>query len=501
MMPEYGNWKEVRQIGQGSFGTVYEIEQVDEFGFSTKSALKVIRIPQSDMQIEELRCEGESEDRVAEYFREMTAKVMDEVRLMYNLKGHTNIVGYLDHEIRLLDDGISREILIRMELLTPLRQYTLNHKITRRDVIKLGIDICHALERCQQFNIIHRDIKPGNILVTEQGDYKLSDFGIARKVSEDGTMASMSQKGTYSYMAPEVYLGRQYGYSVDLYSLGIVMYQLLNYNRDPFLPVYPNPIHHGDRKKSHLLRMKGEPLPLPAQDNSRLAEIILKACSYDAKDRYSSPKQMSEDLESILYSDQDLDRFLDEKDNDIEVPSSEISVTASSEKFSSDIIEKKENLTTDSTHYLWEKEEEIKEEDITIESDDSAENPENEEVLSEENENPVTKEKPAWIKAFAGIAVVVLVIVGIFTGQYLSRTTKVPNVTNMTEAEAKKVLEEASLIVSSVNQTNSEQVAVGKVIEASHQGKRLDKNSKVTVTVSLEGELSFLMSRDRKKQR
>ncbi len=230
---QYGNWRVVRELGSGAFGAVYEIEQKDELGFSTRSALKVIRIPQYENQIDELRSQGEPDEAVAEYFREMAAKVSDEVRAMYQLRGCGNIVGYEDHQARLCEDGISWELLIRMELLTPLNKYIREQEITRKTVIKLGIDICSALERCQSLSIIHRDIKPSNILVSENGDFKLSDFGIARRVAEDATMAMLSQKGTSTYMAPEIYLGRAYGFGVDIYSLGIVMYQLLNHNRDP----------------------------------------------------------------------------------------------------------------------------------------------------------------------------------------------------------------------------------------------------------------------------
>ncbi|MDO5409488.1 MAG: PASTA domain-containing protein [Lachnospiraceae bacterium] len=323
-MPEYGNWKKVRRIGRGSFGTVYEIEQKDTLGFLTRSALKVIYIPQTETYIEELRSEHQSEEYIKKYFYDMALTVIKEVKLMDKVKGHTNVVGYLDHEARLCEDGISWEILIRMELLTPLREYSRKNKITRKNVIELGIAICNALELCQKYKIIHRDIKPGNILVTEDGEYKLSDFGIARSVSEDESMASMSQKGTYPYMAPEVYRGKAYGYSVDLYSLGIVMYQLLNYNRDPFLPVYPKPIYHGDREAALQFRMQGRPLPLPAQDQSRLAEIVLKACSFNPEDRYSNPGEMKAELKAILNSDTNLDMVLDDI---IDVPSSQSSVT------------------------------------------------------------------------------------------------------------------------------------------------------------------------------
>ena len=83
----------------------------------------------------------------------------------------------------------------------------------------MGQDILTALEFCHAQHLIHRDIKPSNIFVTPFGEYKLGDFGISREVER--TNATLSQKGTKSYMAPEMILGEKYGKDVDLYALGL----------------------------------------------------------------------------------------------------------------------------------------------------------------------------------------------------------------------------------------------------------------------------------------
>ena len=85
--------------------------------------------------------------------------------------------------------------------------------------------------------MIHRDIKPQNIFITSKGDYKLGDFGVARTMEK--TMSGMSKKGTYNYMAPEVYHRVNTGLVSDQYSLGLVLYWLLNEKRMPFLPLPP----------------------------------------------------------------------------------------------------------------------------------------------------------------------------------------------------------------------------------------------------------------------
>ena len=97
-------------------------------------------------------------------------------------------------------------------------------KLTEEDVLRLGIDLCRALEYCQKQNIIHRDIKPENIFVSRFGEFKLGDFGIAR--NWDRGASGLSKKGTFSYMAPEMYKGEEYDSRADIYSLGIVLYKL-----------------------------------------------------------------------------------------------------------------------------------------------------------------------------------------------------------------------------------------------------------------------------------
>ena len=190
-----------------------------------------------------------------------------------------------------------------MELLHPLLPYVYQHPMARRDIIKLGIDICKALELCQRYNIIHRDIKPENIFISDNGDYKLGDFGIARTIER--TTSGLSKKGTYSYMAPEVYAGREYGFSVDTYSLGLVLYRMLNKNRGPFLPQPPEAITFSSREQALGRRISGEALPRPFYGEGRLGEIVLKACAFDPKDRYSSPQQLRQELEAILYTQTD----------------------------------------------------------------------------------------------------------------------------------------------------------------------------------------------------
>ena len=295
-----GSWTGDRLLGEGSFGKVYKLKKTD-FGKDYYSALKIITIPQSKSEISNLKSEGMDEKSIKAHFEQFAQDVVSEFDLMSKLRGNSNIVSYEDHMIMPHDDGFGYDILIRMELLTSLVSLLEEKNVSKKDIIKLGIDICKALELCQKYNIIHRDIKPDNIFVSEHGEFKLGDFGIARTVEK--TVGEMSKKGTYTYMAPEVYKGEKYGSGVDLYSLGIVMYRLLNGNRTPFLPAHPAPISHNDRDNALVLRMKGEKIPPPLDNDGRLAEIVMKAIEYNEKDRFISPAQMRQELESIQYTE------------------------------------------------------------------------------------------------------------------------------------------------------------------------------------------------------
>ena len=303
-----GNWTLVKQIGAGSYGRVYEARR-EEFRTVYKAAIKIITIPQNQGEITNARAEGMDDLSVTAYFRSFVEEVVREFDLMSQLKGTANIVSYEDHAVVQHKNNLGWDVIIRMELLTPMHQYP----PTRQSAIKLGMDICRALELCEKLNIVHRDVKPENIFVSGMGDYKLGDFGIARTIEK--TSSGLSKRGTYEYMAPEVYRGYEYGPSVDIYSLGIVLYKQLNNNRAPFLPDYPEPITFSNRESARGRRFDGEELPAPRNADGKLTEIVLKACAFNAKDRYSGPRQMRKELEAVKHISEESTVVLFEADN------------------------------------------------------------------------------------------------------------------------------------------------------------------------------------------
>ena len=289
----WGEWELIELIGEGSFGKVYKARKrmLDKFHYA---AVKIVSIPQNDQQLRNERANGLSEESLYDYFHSIVQEWHSEIELLETLKGVTNIVSIEDYQIVPHEEEIRWDIFIRMELLTQFNEFTFTKKLCVKDVLKLGIDICRALEYCHKINIVHRDIKPENIFVSKFGDFKLGDFGIARQLER--TTTSMSKKGTNMYMAPEVYKGDHYDFTVDIYSLGLVLYRLFNYNKMPFIPIDGSNLTFSDRENSIVRRMRGEDISNPILASVDISKVILKACAFNPKDRYQSVNDFLDDL-------------------------------------------------------------------------------------------------------------------------------------------------------------------------------------------------------------
>lgn len=286
-------WEIVRRIGRGSFGDVYEAVRRDH-GVESKAAVKVISIPQNEQELVSLRSEGLSRNATRTYLEGVVNDFVSEIQLMESFKGVQNIVSVEDYKVVEKVAEMGWTIYIRMELLTPLTSYICDRTLREEEVIKLGCDICTALELCAKRNVIHRDIKPENIFINDFGDFKLGDFGIARKL--ENVSGSLSQKGTYSYMAPEVEKGTRYDATVDLYSLGLVLYRFSNRNRLPFLDTQRQMISPNERMTALRRRLDGEQLPAPCDASPALSQIILRACAYEPGERFASATEMKRAL-------------------------------------------------------------------------------------------------------------------------------------------------------------------------------------------------------------
>ena len=289
-------WKIEEEIGRGADGRVYRAVRTDG-GEKRYAAVKVVSISSRSPLVALLRSEGRDEH---EAILEAANEVVQEIKFMMTLKDNPTVVRVEHCMGEHREDGSGYIIYILMELLTSLSDWIRTRKLTEKDVIRLGCDICTALEACGRKGIIHQDIKPENIFVElnssgEVNRFKLGDFGAARKVE-----GGISQDGTVEYMAPEVYNGEpNCDARVDIYSLGIVLYCLLNENRLPFLDAERQYDARAWKEAAEYRLKAGKRLPNPCQASPAMADVICRACAYAKEDRWTSAEKMNLVLKSV----------------------------------------------------------------------------------------------------------------------------------------------------------------------------------------------------------
>ncbi len=202
---------------------------------------------------------------------------------------HPSIVNIYDYGVEDVGPYIVMELVRGMDLKRVLRE---QGKLDPRLVAEYGSQVCSALSAAHGYGIIHRDIKPQNIIVTPDGVVKVMDFGIARAVDSDATQTG-SVLGTAQYVSPEQAQGRRLGPESDLYSLGVVLYELST-GHLPFT---------GDTPVSVALKhVNDAPVPPRQIDPSvppALEAVIMKAMQKDPRLRYHSAEEMREDLQRV----------------------------------------------------------------------------------------------------------------------------------------------------------------------------------------------------------
>ena len=298
MEPLWGKWTVGKKLGEGAFGKTWEIHSDREV-----CALKQIDILYSDIDEKRAFIEGITKAGIRYYYKALLEDSLDEIKIMQGLKKCENIVALEEYDV-IEEDNCGWHILMRMELLQPLSKYLYENEFNIKAVVKLGTDICKALEECRKCNIIHRDIKPDNIFYDKSNDtFKLGDFGIAIDLKTP-TMVN-GRPGTITHMSPEVYRGEEYTFDDDVYALGIILYRLLNFNRLPLMSIYPEPFTPKQRNEAVYNRLRGEKLPLPALCNNsdityKLCETVRRAVSEDKSERYISAYEFRKQLELII---------------------------------------------------------------------------------------------------------------------------------------------------------------------------------------------------------
>ncbi len=291
------DWELAELIGTGGWSRVYRAVRKDQKDI--QAAVKVLNVPAEEAD-----------------------SVLDEIRRLKRFEGTSHVVSIEDYAVLPEEDG-TRVILIRMELLTPLRSYLSDRTLSESEVLRMGIELCRGLSLCHGNGLLHGDIKPDNILVKDTLSsgvlFKLGDFGISGILGYAGTdeeadpvTGNSEAKGTPEYMAPELMEGRQDGRS-DLYSLGITMYRYLNGDRLPFLSPQQRIPSHENRLAALRIRLSGTPLPPASGASPETMSLLWKACAWNPEERFPSADAFREEMERVL-------RFLKEDSGAREKP-------------------------------------------------------------------------------------------------------------------------------------------------------------------------------------
>ena len=358
---------------------------------------------------------------------------------------HPNIVSVYDVGE---EDGTNYIVMEYVEG-TDLKKYIRERgPLPPREAVRIMTQIVSAIELAHQNRIIHRDIKPQNILIDREGNVKITDFGIAIALSETSLTQTNTLLGSVHYLSPEQARGGMATIRSDIYALGIVLYELL-VGEVPF---------EGESAVSIALKHFQEPLPrisqmLPTVPQS-LENVVLKATAKEPLDRYSSCYEMLEDLQTCL--------------NPERLHEPMFKPTA----FSQDTKVLQPIATGQIPRKIPATSKEVPE--IQFDEEKKA-----------VQEEPKKKKKKIW--PWILLLLLIIISAGAIYAfiQTSPKDVKVPDVTNLTEADAKVKLADANLEVSDVQQVKSDTVEAGKVVETNPKaGSSVKEKSKVVLKVS-----------------
>ncbi|MBL1058968.1 Stk1 family PASTA domain-containing Ser/Thr kinase [Lactobacillus sp. A27] len=409
-------------LGEGGMANVYLAEDII---LQRKVAVKILRL--------DLQNEPQTQAR---FQREALAT---------SELSHPNIVSVLDVGT---DHGLPYMVMEYVDgpdLKEYIRQ---NAPLDLHEVIRIMDQILSAVALAHKHNVIHRDLKPQNILMDKRGNIKIADFGIAVALNQSSVTQTNSVMGSVHYMSPEQTRGGLVTKQSDIYSLGIILYELIT-GTVPF---------NGDTPVSIALKHAQEPIPsIRKKDQSvpqALENVVLKATAKDPRDRYATAQAMQADLDSSL----DPERA----DEPVFVPN--------------------HGNNNDKTIVL-----------------PGFKAPEKEQTVESEEENkPDKKEKKKdfwqnvkshkWWWIFSVIAAGLIIFIMIFAlsgNNNKPRQVHIPDVTNITEKRAEKRLEAAGLQVGKVIRRQSDDIKKGHVIGTKPAaGNRVDQGKAIILIVS-----------------
>ena len=362
---------------------------------------------------------------------------------------HPNIVGVYD----VGNEGNLYYIVMELVQGKTLKEVIQKEgKLSWKWSINVAIQIASALETAHKNNIVHRDIKPHNIIITEEGVAKVTDFGIAKAVSNSTITAFGATIGSVHYFSPEHARGGFTDAKSDLYSLGVVMYEMLT-GKVPFDADTPVSI-----ALMHMQEQAIPPITLNSNIPNSVNKIVIKAMQKDANLRYQSAAEMLKDLNMALKNPDGNFVFMKDAENDF--PTQKIP-----------------------TMY---------------DTDMSEENPVKKEQNNHKKENKFTsflKRHKILSFIIGGILLFALTIFITYYGLQLTQVKEVfvPNLIGITQQEAKQKAEEAKLVYTELEPQFSPDVPEGYVISQEPryiENYKIKEKSEIKVVISKGQELT-----------
>lgn len=247
--------------------------------------VKIISIPQSPAKLEALLLTGaySTPEQAGKYFGDLADGVVQEAQVLTKLSQLEGFLPYENWQIRPMDDQVGYDVYLLGEYRRSLERQFRRDPLTHLQAVNLGLDLCAALSMCRQAGYLYVDLKPENVYITEKSEFKIGDLGFVRLSSLK--YASLPDTYRSAYTPPEITDAMSsLNETMDIYALGLILYQAYNNGQLP----------------SQEQTAPGEAFPPPEFADYEMAEIILKACAPDPKDRWQNPSQMGQALVTYM---------------------------------------------------------------------------------------------------------------------------------------------------------------------------------------------------------
>ena len=388
---------------------------------------------------------------------------------------HPNVVNVYDVG---QDRGLYYMVMELVEGITLKDYIQKKGKLSAKETISISIQMVTGIQAAHNRHIIHRDIKPQNIIISKEGKVKVTDFGIARATTSTQTI-SASVMGSVHYTSPEQARGGRVDEKSDIYSAGITMYEMIT-GHVPF---------DGDSTVSVALKHLQEEIVSPSKEVPDIPyslECIIMKCTQ------KNPERRYHDCESLLL---DLKRSLVDPDGDFVITGSVAAAAPDSDRtvvMSTEELEQLQNQRYDDEDDEYDDEYDEDEYDDEDEEDDDDYQ---EERRKKKDVNPDTKKIMRILLIVAGVIVALLVIflvgnaVGVFSGPGITATTEkqvdVPDVRGMTEDEARDELNDKNLGMRVSGREASDEYDKGEIISQDPgEGEKVDEHTTIEVVVS-----------------